>query len=561
MKDKISLLLSSLVPLKKEEIEKLIEIPKNLDLGDYAFPCFILAKKLKKNPAQIAEEISKKIKSQNFEKIKSIGPYINFSIDRKLIASQVLKKILKEKDKYGSHDVKGKVVLEFPSPNTNKPLHIGHARNIILGQSVKKILEFYGGNVKIVNLNNDRGIHICKSMVAYAKFGKADSPQKAKKKSDHFIGDYYVLFSQKAKENPSLEKEAQDCLQRWESRDKKITALWKKMNSWAFSGFKETYKKFGYKASKEYFESKIYKEGKNIINKGLKNGILKKKEDGAVFADLKDEGLGEKILLRADGTSIYITQDLYLALLRYKELSFDKSIYVSASEQNHHFKTLFAILKLLGFKWASRLYHLNYGMVNLESGRMKSREGNVVDADDLIAEMEYLALKELDSRYKDLLKKEKLMRAEAIAMAALRYYFLKIDRAKDIIFKPEESISFEGDTGSYLLYTYARARSILRKADYKPKKFEIKKINDKEKALIISLSAFPEIAEHAYSELNPSLIAHYSYNISQMFNEFYHSSQVIGSQEENFRLTLVSAFAYVLKNALSLLGIQVIEKM
>ncbi len=560
MKEHIANLLSKQVKLSKEEIEKLIEVPKNSEQGDFAFPCFVLAKEIKKSPVEIAKELVNKIKTgKEFEKIESKGPYVNFFLNKNLLAQETLSKIIKEKDKYGSKNIKEKVIIEFPSPNTNKPLHIGHARNIILGQSISKILEFLGNKVIISNLNNDRGIHICKSMLAYDKYGKGTTPEKSGKKSDHFIGDYYVKFAQEAKNNPNLEEGAQEYLRKWEQGDKKIVYLWKKMNSWAFKGFNETYKRFDLKINKNYYESKIYMEGKDIVLSGLNKGVFNKKEDGAIFVDLSNKGLGEKILLRADGTSIYITQDIYLASLKHKEFSFDKSIYVSASEQNNHFRTLFSILKLLGYKWADKLYHLSYGMVNLESGRMKSREGNVVDSDDLIDELEELAREEIRKRER-ISKEEIKQRTKVIAMSALRYYFLKVDRNKDIVFKPEESIIFEGNTGPYLLYSYARAKSILKKAKSKGK-LEIKDLSNVEKILLSKLSNFPEIVIHSYNQLSPNLIANYAYELSQIFNEFYHSSQVIGSEQEKFRLSLVEGFSQVLKNALYLLGIPVIEKM
>ncbi len=562
MKEKIISLLAKATNLRENEISKLIEIPPTPELGDYAFPCFAISKTLKKDPKEIAKELIKKIQlSKEIEKIEAIGSYINFFTNSKILAENTLKKIQKEKGDYGKRKINEEAVIEYIGPNTNKPLHVGHIRNIVLGQSIANILKYAGNKVIMVNINNDRGIHICKSMLAYEKFGEQITPEKAGKKSDHFIGDYYVKFAQELKNNPELEQEAQECLRKWEEGDKKTLALWKKMNSWALQGFKETYKKFNVSIDKEYFESKIYKEGRKIVLDSLKKGILIKK-DNAIIADLRKFNLNEKVLLRADGTSIYITQDIYLALLRKKEYNFDKMLYVVASEQNYHFKVLFALLELFGYKWHNQLRHLSYGIVHLESGKMKSREGNVIDADDLVEEIESLSFKEIESRYKNLEKKEKEKRAKAIAMAAIRYYFLKIEKIKDMTFKPEEAIRFEGDTGPYLLYTYARARSILRKAKYAPNsKYEINKVENKEKQLLLELANFPEIVLSAYSALAPSLIANYSYNISQIFNEFYHTEKVIGSDNESFKLVLVDIFSQVLKNSLSLLNIQTLEKM
>ncbi len=562
MEEIITILLAKHLKKDPSSIASLVEVPQDSTHGDFAFPCFTLSKELKKSPIEIATNLSSKLKlPKEFEKIEAKGPYLNFFINRNLLAQQTLKAILKEKDKYGSQKKKEKIVIEFPSPNTNKPLHLGHARNIITGQAVTNILEFVGNKVNVTNLYNDRGVHICKSMIAYEKFGKGNSPEKAKRKSDHFVGDYYVKFAQEAKDNKKFEDEAQECLKKWEAGDKKTRELWKKMNSWAFKGFEETYKLFDLNIKHNYYESDIYNKGKEIVLEGVKKGIVKKKEDGAFFVDLTPYDMGEKILLRADGTSIYTTQDIYLALLKYSEFKFNKSLYVSASEQNYHFKALFKILELLGYPWAKNLVHLSYGMVNLESGRMKSREGNVVDSDNLISDMKIMANEELEKRHKDLSPKEKELRARAIVMAGLRYYFLKVDRTKDVTFKPEESLKFEGDTGPYLLYTYARAQSILGKAKGARKKQFISSLTDKEKQLIVYLAKFPEIVSAAYIAFAPNLVANYAYQLAQSFNEFYHTHQVIGSSEEAFRLQLVEASSQVLKNALTLLGIEVLQKM
>lgn len=548
--------------INKQQLNSLIEIPPSPELGDYAFPCFTLAKTMKKSPNEIAQELAKKITSKEFEKVEAKGSYVNFFLNKQKIAEQTISKILKEKNKYGSQKIKESSLVETPGPNTNKPLHIGHARNIILAQSLQKLLQFVGNNVKIVNINNDRGIHVCKSMLAYDKFGKNETPESQRKKSDHFVGDFYVKFAQEVRNNPSLEQEVQEYLKKWEQGDKKVLATWKKMNTWAFQGFKETYKKFNLKIDKEYYESKTYKQGKEIVFEQFRKGNVKKKEDGAFYVDLSSQGLGEKVLLRADRTSIYITQDLYLAVQRKKEFKFDKMFYVVANEQIYHFNTLFTLLKLFGYKWANKLVHYNYGLVHLESGRMKSREGTVVDSDDLIAELESLAWKEIETRFPEINRKEKESRAEKIALAALRYYFLKVERGKDMLFKPEESINFEGNTGPYLLYAYARAKSILRKANYKKKtKLKIPELEPSEKILLTQLASFPETVAKAHEALAPNLIANYAHQLSQTFNEFYHSNKVIGSENEDFRLALVDAFSQVLKNSLNLLAIETLENM
>lgn len=561
MKEKIISLLEKETKLSKKEIETILEIPPSQELGDYAFPCFILSKNLKKNPVQIAQDLSNKISDKNIEKVEAKGPYLNFFLNSQELTKKTLSKILKEKDKYGKKKSGRLVLIESPGPNTNKPLHLGHIRNIILAQSVQNILKFGGDKVKIVNINNDRGVHICKSMLAYEKFGNKKTPESENIKSDHFVGDYYVKFAQESKKDPKLEMEVQKSLQKWESGDRQTLETWKKMNRWAFDGFKKTYKKFDLKIDKEYYESKIYKKGKEIIFEQQKKGVVKTKEDGAIFIDLTSEGLGEKILLRGDGTAIYITMDLHLAVERKKEFNFDKTLYVVANEQNHHFKVLFETLKKFGYKWAKDLQHLNYGMVLLESGRMKSREGTVVDADDLIFDLEEMAKKELDARYPKLSKTEKSKRAQVIAMAALRYHFLRIDRGKDTIFKPEESISFEGNTGPYLLYTYARAKSILAKSKIDQTREIPKDISPIEKSLISQLAAFPQVTQNSFEQLAPNLIANYAFQLAQTFNEFYHSTKVIGSENESFLLTLVKSFSIVLKSSLNLLDIQVLETM
>tara|TARA_Y100000296_G_scaffold61451_1_gene71279 strand:+ start:445 stop:2139 length:1695 start_codon:yes stop_codon:yes gene_type:complete len=564
MKKEIAILLKKIlgdlkVNLRKEDIEHHIEIPPNSELGDYALPCFFLAGKFKKNPNEIALKIKDKISDKIFEDIKVSGAYINFFVNKKKFAENVVSEVLTKKESFGKSNIgkKEKTMVEFPSPNTNKPLHLGHLRNMSIGESISRILEFNSEKVIRINLNNDRGIHICKSMVAYKKYGKNKKPTK---KSDHFVGDFYVKFNQMVKENKDHKKKAQECLQKWESKDKGTLDLWKKMNKWALEGFKETYKIFGIKHDKEYHESKIYKKGKEIVLQGLKKGIFEKK-DGSIIINLEKEKLGEKVLLRKDGTSLYITQDLYLAKLRQENYKIKKSIYVVGNEQEYHFKVLFAVLSKLGFNHKS-LKHLPYGMVNLLEGKMKSREGTVVDADNLIEEIQDLVKKELISREK-LLKKELESRSLKIALAAIKYFLLKVDFKKNMLFNPKESISFEGDTGPYLLYSYARASSILRKSKNKfnKNKFKIKNISEHELKLIKKISQFPEIVLNSYNTLNPSLVANYSYQLTQIFNAFYHFCPVLDSEQESFRLLLVESFRVVLKNSLELLGVEVIEKM
>ncbi len=571
MKDVISEILVPLIKkqgfsMKKQEVENLIEIPPSVDMGDYAFPCFYLASKLNSPPNEIALNIRANIKQipEGFDEIQTQGPYINFFLNRKKVALNIINEILSLKDSYGkfNSDLKNKTTMvEFPSPNTNKPLHLGHLRNMAIGESFSRLSEFAGEKVIRANLNNDRGIHICKSMAAYELYGKNRKPNPKKQKSDHFVGDFYVMFNKKSKQNPKLEIESHRLLQHWEEGNKKVIALWKKMNKWALDGFKETYFNFGIKHDVEFFESEIYKSGKEIVNQGIKDGVFIKKQDGLVVADLKKEGLGEKVLLRPDGTSIYMTQDLYLAKLKQKAYKVNKSIYVVANEQNYHFQVLFTLLKKLGFD-LNGLKHLSYGMVNLPEGRMKSREGTVVDADDLIKELQTLVKKELKSRDK-LSKKELEDKSLKIALAAIKYFLLRVDTKKDMIFNPKESIDFEGETGPYLLYGYARASSILSKLENKiPSSIkELKEIEEPEVALVKKMEYFRIIVQRAFDELNPSLIANYSYQLTKLFNEFYHSCPVIGSDKEDFRIALVASFKQILGKSLNLMGIEPLEKM
>ncbi|MCW8966469.1 MAG: arginine--tRNA ligase [Candidatus Pacearchaeota archaeon] len=553
MKDIVISEICKTTKLSKEEIENLIEVPPNPKMGDYAFPCFVLAKSLKKSPISISEELSKKIKSKEFEKIEAKGGYLNFFVDKKKLVENILKEVTgkyfgKRKKK------KEKIVIEFPSPNTNKPLHLGHLRNMALGESISRISEFIGDKVSRVNLNNDRGIHICKSMLAYEEFGEQKEPDK---KSDHFVGDFYVKFNELVKKDKSYDDKAQELLQKWESGDKETVKLWKKMNKWALDGFRKTYDLFGIKHDKEFFESKIYKKGKEIILNGLKSGVFEKKEDGSVFVNLENEKLGEKILLRKDGTSVYITQDIYLAELKKKEFDFDRSFYVVGNEQEYHFNVLFSILEKIGMN-KEGLVHVSYGMVELPSGKMKSREGTVVDADNLIYEVRDIAKNELEKRGVD--EKELEERSLKIALAAIKYFLLKVDAKKNMLFNPKESMNFEGNTGPYVLYSYVRANSILKKVKSE-KKVKIDNLDSHEIKLAKKLIEFKGVVFKAYENLNPSYLANYSFELAQCFNEFYHACPVVNSEHEALRLKLVRNFKGILSESLNLLGIETLDEM
>ena len=549
------------IPMEKEEIIKLIEIPPSSELGDYAFPCFSFASKLRMNPKDIAINLRKNIQGyseENFEDIQIQGAYINFFLNKKNLAKKIVDEVLFKKNNFGKTDLgkRNKTMVEFLSPNTNKPLHLGHLRNMAIGESISRILNYNGEKVIKANLNNDRGIHICKSMAAYKMYGKNKKP--GKEKSDHFVGNFYVMFNEKYKKNEKLEIESHRLLQKWEQGDKETLALWDKMNKWALNGHKKTIQTFGISFDKEYYESNIYKKGKEIILEGVKKGIFEKKKDGSVSVNL-EKGLGEKILLRMDGTSIYITQDIYLAKLKFDEFKLNRSIYVVGNEQEYHFNVLFEILNRLGFKKGG-LRHLSYGMVNLPEGKMKSREGTVVDADDLIEKVQELVKKELNSREK-LSKKELEERSIKIALSAIKYMLLKVDSKKNMLFNPKESINFEGDTGPYLLYSYARANSVLKKAKSKRKKEESYSLVKEESELAKKIFQFPEMVSKYYQTLNPSIIAVYSCQLAQIFNEFYQSCPIVGSDNERFRISLVKAFMQTMKNSLWLLGIETIDRM
>ena len=538
-----------------------LEEPPDLKMGDIAFPCFSLAKQMKKNPAEVAKEISKNMKIPEdsiVERIEVAGPYINFFFDRGKFTKKVVRVVKEKKEKYGSGDRKEKVVVEYPAPNTNKPLHLGHMRNMAIGESMSRIFEKLGYRVFRVNLHNDRGIHICQSMLAYHKWGNGAKP---KEKPDHFVGDFYVLFHQKAKENPELEEEAKEMLRKWEAGDKEVRDLWKKMNSWAEKGFEETYKRFGVRFDKIYKESEMYEKGKEMVLQGLKKGIFQKDETGAIFFDLSNHGLDKKILIRSDGTTLYITQDLYLAYLKYKDFLPDKSIYVVANEQNYHFEVLFKLLeelKKLGYKFARENIHLSYGMVNLPSGRMKSREGKIVDADDLMDEMKEKAKIEIKKRNK--LDKEKLEElSHKISLAAIKFFLLKYDEMKDFTFYPEESLSMEGETGPYLQYSLVRAKKILEKSKEKPKVGEL--VEEEEFELVKKISKFPEVLRAAAYRYKPHFIANYAYELAYLFSRFYEACPVIKSKKEKERLALIESVAQIMKFCLKLLGIEEVDLM
>lgn len=551
--------------------------------GDYTLVVFPLVKELKRKPEEIAEKIGNYLlDKEEITKFNVVKGFLNLSL-RDEIFVQTLKTHFSDKNYGFSTEKKSKIMVEYASPNTNKPLHLGHIRNILLGFSISNILKAAGNEVVMAQIVNDRGIHICKSMRAWQKFGNGETPESLHVKGDHLVGKYYVLFDKEyqkqmadlaasgmekdeAKKKAPILLEAQEMLKKWEGGDEEIRSLWAKMNSWVYAGFDETYENLGVHFDVVQYESNTYLLGKNIVEDGRKKGVLFQKEDGSVWADLTEEGLDQKLLLRSDGTSVYMTQDLGTAVERVQKYDLNELIYTVGNEQDYHFQVLFLVLKKLGYAWADKLHHLSYGMVDLPDGKMKSREGTVVDADDLMQEMVATAIEiskdlgKLDG-YTD---EEKANINKIIGLGALKYYILKVDPKKRILFNPKESIDFNGNTGPFVQYTYARIQSILRKAGNEIHQFENKELNPAEKKLIILLSSFSEIIEKSAATLNPALTANYVYDVVKAFNYFYQNYSILNADSESekqSRLALAQWTANVVENALKLLGIGAPERM
>ncbi len=477
------------------------------------------------------------------------------------------------------------VMIEYSSPNTNKPLHLGHVRNNLLGWSLAQIMEANGNRVVKTNIVNDRGIHICKSMLAWQKWGNGETPESSGKKGDHLIGDYYVAFDkhyreevkelvgkgmdeEQAKQEAPLIKEAHEMLVKWEQNDPEVRALWKKMNDWVYAGFDETYKALGVAFDKIYYESQTYLKGKAKVEEGLKKGLFERHEDNSVWADLTNEGLDQKLLLRSDGTSVYMTQDIGTAEMRYEDYPIDKMIYVVGNEQNYHFQVLSILLDRLGFKWGKELVHFSYGMVELPNGKMKSREGTVVDADDLIAAMIEDARRTSDElgKFDDMSEEERQEIARIVGLGALKYFILKVDARKNMLFNPEESIDFNGNTGPFIQYTHARIRSILRKAQASPNPLQVEGacLNGKEIELVQKMNDYAAVVEQAGKDYSPSGIANYCYELTKEFNQWYHDYSILGAEDEatrDLRLVIARNVAKIIKNGMALLGIEVPERM
>lgn len=598
----INAALAAVKELYGQEVpEKMVQLQKTKKEfeGNLTLVVFPFLKISRKKPDETAREIGEYIK-QNCEAIadfNAVGGFLNLVIDKK--AWLALLNEMNQNEKFGEKPVTEAsplVMIEYSSPNTNKPLHLGHVRNNLLGWSLAQIMEANGNRVVKTNIVNDRGIHICKSMLAWLKFGNGETPETSGKKGDHLIGDYYVAFDKhyraevaelkakfvaegmdeeqaekKAKEESPLIKEAHEMLVKWEQNDPEVRALWKKMNDWVYAGFDETYKALGVGFDKIYYESNTYLVGKKKVEEGLAKGLFFRKDDNSVWADLTDEGLDQKLLLRSDGTSVYMTQDIGTAEMRFNDFPIDKMIYVVGNEQNYHFQVLSILLDRLGFKWGKELVHFSYGMVELPNGKMKSREGTVVDADDLIAAMVADAKQTSEElgKFKDMSEEERNEIARIVGLGALKYFILKVDARKNMLFNPEESIDFNGNTGPFIQYTYARIRSILRKAQAEgisiPATLEgTMPLNEKEIELIQKLNEFGAAVEQAGKDYSPSGIANYCYELTKAFNQFYHDYSILGAdteEEKVVRLVLAQNVGKTLKNGMALLGIEVPERM
>jgi len=585
----------------KSELSKYLKLKYDIDFknfeiqqtrkdfeGDLTVVIFPLLKYLKQNPVNLGNELGTFIlnNSSLFTGFNVIQGFLNLTVSTSYYLD-FLNKCLNN-DKYGFHKVRKNsplYLIEFSSPNTNKPLHLGHIRNILLGFSISKILEASGKRVHKTQIINDRGIHICKSIVAWLKYGNNETPTSSKEKGDFFVGKYYILFDKQykkevdeliskgytkieAEKNSLILLEAKELLQKWEAGEQEVMNIWRTMNSWVYDGFEKTYTDLGVDFDSYYYESETYLIGKEIINHGLKEEIFFRKKDNSVWIDLTNEGLDEKILLRSDGTSVYMTQDLGTAFIRHKNNpDLNGLIYTVGNEQDYHFKVLFKILKKLGFDWAENLFHLSYGMVDLPSGKMKSREGTVVDADELILEMSSNASKlsselgKLDGMTFD----EKLVLNKTIGLGALKYHILKVDPKKRILFDPKDSIDFNGNTGPFIQYTYARIQSLIVKSNFK--KSTINKeieVNDKEKNLLKLIMLYPNIIKSSAENLNPALIANYIYDIVKIFNSYYQSVSILKIEDksiQNFRLSLSFKIGLIIKSSMQLLGIEVPTKM
>jgi arginyl-tRNA synthetase len=553
--------------------------------GQVTIVTFPFTKVSRKSPEQTGADIGEYLQNELAEVsgFNVIKGFLNLSISDTYWLSQFYNHVLPADHTVAEPNGK-KVMVEYSSPNTNKPLHLGHVRNNLLGYSVAQILTAAGYEVVKANLVNDRGIHICKSMLAWQLFGNGETPESTGLKGDHLVGKYYVIFDKEykkqieelkaagqtedeAKKQAPVIIQAQQMLQKWEAGDKEVIDLWRTMNSWVYAGFDKTYKALGVDFDQFYYESNTYLLGKDIVDEGLEKGVFFKKPDGSVWIDLTPDGLDEKLVLRADGTSVYITQDLGTAQLKYNDFQMDQSLYVVGNEQDYHFKVLFLILDKLGKNWAKGLYHLSYGMVDLPSGKMKSREGTVVDADDLIREMEDTAKHHTEAlgKINDFDEAEKAELYHTIGMGALKYFLLKVEPKKRLLFDPNESIDFQGHTGPFIQYTHARIRSVISRAELQLEDImPLTELSAVERDLIITLTQYPETVSIAAEGYNPAAIANYVYELAKAFNKFYHEKSILQAEDEvlkRFRLQLATASANIIKVGMGLLGIDVPERM
>ena len=583
-RDNIKTALNEIFQFNTDNIE-LQQTKKEFE-GDVTLVVFPLVKELKSSPKEIAKKIGDYlVANSSVVSYNIVSGFLNLSIADEYYLSFF--NSVKEDSEYGFSDTISDeaVMIEYSSPNTNKPLHLGHIRNNLLGYSMSEIYKAAGKKVYKTQIINDRGIHICKSMIAWLDYGGGETPASTNLKGDKFVGDYYIKFDQvykkeveelmkggavenEAKQNAPILLRAKEMLIQWESGDKDVVELWKKMNGWVYDGFEETYKNLGVDFDSYYYESDTYLLGKEFISSGLKSGVFYKKDDGSVWCDLTEDGLDEKIVLRADGTAVYITQDIGTAVQRVKDCpDINSMVYTVGNEQDYHFKVLFLILKKLGFSWSENLFHLSYGMVDLPSGKMKSREGTVVDADDLMQEMTSTAkeisknLGKLDGLSED----EKNNVYSKVGLGALKYYILKVDPKKRILFDPKESVDFQGNTASFIQYSYARIQSILNGINFELSKDKYeRKLEDKEKELIKQIDLFPSVISGAASSHNPALVANYVYDLVKSFNSFYQSLPILKSafvDKKTFRVELSKLVGITIKNALSLLGIGVVDRM
>lgn len=580
IEEKLSGVILNVYQLKDIKLE--IQENKTEFEGDFTIVTFPLVKQLKKNPESIGVELGEALTEQTelLDSFNVVKGFLNvkvknqFFIDNFRSVSKGFSSIEKKN---------ATVMVEYSSPNTNKPLHLGHIRNNLLGFSVAQILKEAGYDVIKTQIINDRGIHICKSMLAWEKFGNGETPETTHTKGDKFVGNYYVEFDknykkeiaelvgqgveeEQAKKEAPMMKEAQKMLVDWENGDETVRNLWKEMNSWVYKGFNETYKRLGVDFDQVQYESNTYILGKDLIQEGLDKGVLYRKEDGSVWCDLTDEGLDQKLLLRSDGTSVYMTQDLGTAVERFKQNNIQKLIYTVGNEQDYHFQVLFKILKKLGYQWADQLYHLSYGMVELPEGKMKSREGTVVDADDLMQEMYETAKSKAQElgKLENLSEEDKEASYETVGLGALKYFMLKVDPKKKMLFNPAESIDFNGNTGPFIQYTYARIQSLLSKAEYTEQETAEVSLNQSEKELIMQLANFKTVVAKSAETLSPALVANYVYDLVKAYNSFYQNNPILNQDDENvkqFRLNISDLTAKTIKKSLELLGIGTVNRM